>query len=72
MEGGKAGEGCGPILRVASMGLGEEAALGFGVDWITTVLFMATKSSHWLIMRKMVSQSFFIGSSPNLQAYNLR
>ena len=48
-------------------GGGGKAALDLGIDWITTVLVMATKSSHWLIMRKMVSQSFFIRSSPNLQ-----
>ena len=31
---------------------GGEAALGFGADQIKTVVVMATKSSHWLIMGK--------------------
>ena len=51
-------------------GVGRKAALGFGADWIKTVVVMAIKSSHWLIMGKMESSSFLsflIEFSPNLQ-----
>ena len=34
---------------------GGKAELGLWVDWIKTVVVMATKSSYWLIMGKLVS-----------------
>ena len=37
---------------------GISAALGFGADWIKTVVFISTKSSHCLIMGKMMSPPF--------------
>ena len=56
--------------------VGGKCCIRFGVDWITTVVVMATKSSHWLIMRKMVSQSVLSDLHQTCrypgQAYNLR
>ena len=36
----------------------ERLLLGFGVDYIKTVLVMATESSNWLIMGKTMSPYF--------------
>ena len=33
---------------------GEKTALGFGPDWIRTLVSMATNSSHRVIMGKML------------------
>ena len=41
------------ILSEPSLGLGK-AALGFGPDQIGTLVFMATDSSHRVIMGKML------------------
>ena len=50
---------------------GGKAALGFGPDWIKTLVSMATDSSHRVIMEKngvaTFSQLFFIGSFLYLQ-----
>ena len=49
---------------------GGKAALGFGPDRIGTLVFMATDSSHRVIMGENVSTlapSFLIGSSSYLQ-----
>ena len=45
----------------------ELAALGFWPDWIRTLVSMATKSSHRVIMKKAVSPLFFIRSFLYLQ-----
>ena len=34
--------------------VGGKAALGFGLDWIRTLVSMATESSHRVIMGKML------------------
>ena len=39
------------ILSEASLGWGK-AAIGFGPDWIRTLISMATESSHRVIMEK--------------------
>ena len=41
------------ILSEPSLG-GGKAALGFGPDWIGTLVSMATDSSHRVIMGKML------------------
>ena len=50
---------------------GEKTALGFGLDWIRTLVTMATDSSHRVIMGENVVTtlvpSFLIGSSLFLQ-----
>ena len=50
---------------------GGLAALGFGSDWIRTLVSMATHSSHRIIMGKNLVSTlalpFFIGSSLFLQ-----
>ena len=33
---------------------GGKAALGFEEDWIGTLVFMKTDSSHWVIMGKIL------------------
>ena len=38
--------------------VGGKAALGFGPDWIGTMVSMATESSHMVIMEKTVSPLF--------------
>ena len=38
--------------------VGGKAALGFGLDWIRTLVSMATESSHRVIMEKTVSPLF--------------
>ena len=38
--------------------VGGKAALGFGPDWIRTLVSMATESSHRVIMAKTVSPLF--------------
>ena len=47
--------------------VGGKAALGFGLDWIGTLVSMATDSSHRVIMGKnlvsTLALSFLIGSS---------
>ena len=43
---------------------GGKAALGFGPDWIRTLVSMATDSSHRVIMGKIEHSSAFIFSSP--------
>ena len=50
--------------------VGGKDALGFGPDRIGTLVYMATDSSHRVIMGKMLSAlapSFLIGSSSYLQ-----
>ena len=37
---------------------GGKAALCIGADWTTTAVVMASKSSYWLIMEKMVCPPF--------------
>ena len=46
--------------------VGGKAALGFGPDRIRTLVYMATESSHRVIMEKTVSPLFldFFSSSP--------
>ena len=38
--------------------VGGKASLGFGPDWIRTLVSMATESSHRVIMEKTVSPLF--------------
>ena len=42
------------IIRVGK----RKAALGFGSDWIKTLVSMATESAHWLTMGKNDGSSF--------------
>ena len=51
------------ILSEASLGWGK--CLGFGPDWIKTLVSMATDSSHRLIMEKMVLPLFLSCFSSN-------
>ena len=51
---------------------GEKAALGFGPDWIKTLVSMATDSSHRVIMEKTVLPLFLscFSSDPLILAGN--
>ena len=55
------------ILSEASLGWGK-AALGFGPDWIKTLVSMATDSSHRVIMEKTILPLF---SSPEPKAHKV-
>ena len=39
-------------------GVGGKVALGFGADWIKTLVSVATESSNWLIIGKMMFPPF--------------
>ena len=45
---------------------GGKVASGFGIDWIKTLVYMATDSSHRTIMGKTVCSCFLCCFDPNL------